>query len=66
MTFDAIEIVATKQYPDGGTFLDAGSAWVGPLDAGSLKELAENNAKVFKSVTNSVFNGKPVVPYPAA
>lgn len=66
MTFDAIQIVATKEYPDGGTFLDAGSVWVGPLDAASLKELAANQAKVFKSTTNSIFNGKTVAPYPAA
>ena len=66
MTFDAIEIVATKEYPDGGTFLDGGSVWCGPVDAGTLKELQANNAKIFKSLTNSVFNSRTVTPYPAA
>ena len=66
MTYDAIEIVATKQYPDGGTFLDGGNVWCGPVDAGTLKELAANGARIFKSTTNSVFNARAVVPYPAA
>ena len=63
--FDAIAIVAEPPtYPKGGTFLNLGSAWCGPLDELSVVELTANKATVFQSKTNSVFHAKPVVPYP--
>jgi hypothetical protein len=63
--FDAITIVAEPPtYPKGGTFLNLGSAWAGPLDELSVVELTANKAVIFQSKTNSVFHAKPVVPYP--
>jgi hypothetical protein len=63
--FDAIKIIPTPTYPKGGTFLNAGPTWIGPLDELSVIELTDNKATVFQSKTNSIFNSKPVVPYPA-
>ena len=61
---DAITIIPTKLFPKGGTFLNAGNAWIGPLDELSVIELKDNKAVIFQSKTNSVFHAKPVVPYP--
>lgn len=66
--FDAIHIIPTTQFPDtkGSYFLNAGPQWIGPLDELSVIELQDNKAVIFQSKTNSVFNAKPVVPYPAS
>jgi hypothetical protein len=64
--FDAITITPTKTFPKGGTFLNAGPQWIGPLDELSVIELQDNKAIIFQSKTNSVFNAKPVIPYPAS
>lgn len=66
--FDAIQIVPTPKYPNakGSIFLNAGTAWIGPLDELSVIELTANKATIFKSKTNSIFNGKPVIPYPTS
>lgn len=62
---DAIEIVGTPTYPKGGIFLNGGQVWIGPLDEDSVAELKANKATIFQSKSNSVFNAKTVVPYPA-
>jgi hypothetical protein len=66
--FDAIHIIPTPKYPDpkGSYFLNAGPTWIGPLDELSVIELQDNKAVIFQSKTNSIFNGKPVIPYPAS
>jgi hypothetical protein len=66
---DAIHIIPTKTFPatKGSYFLNAGNSWIGPLDELSVIELQANpKAVIFESKTNSIFNAKPVVPYPAA
>ena len=63
--FDAITIIPEEgTFPKGGTFLNAGNSWIGPLDELSVIELKDNKAVIFQSKTNSVFHAKPVVSYP--
>jgi hypothetical protein len=64
---DAITIIPELPlYPKGGTFLNNGNVWAGPLDEDSVTELkSDPRIIIFESKTNSIFHAKPVVVYPA-